>query len=230
MADVAQRVPGFLPSTSGLHFANYYPHEPELTVTLPLGQVLNIGDAANGLCGGMAFAVADFYESKRPVPADRQPPPAGSPLYQFIVKRLMDSFNLPFGIARYIELMEPAFPDVGLGFGLPGRASVMLEDEWPLIKTLLDAGHVVPLGLIRVKSKQLHDLCKNHQVLAYGYDLHGADLTVWLYDPNYPDQDNVHIQLSTASMQAPVPLTYVPSEPLYCFFHTPYTPVEPPAP
>jgi hypothetical protein len=230
MADVVQRVPGFLPSTSGLHFANYYPHEPELTVTLPFGRVLNIGDAANGLCGGMAFATADFFESGRPIPSDRQPPPPGSPLYQFIVKRLMDSFDLPFGINRYIELMEPAFPDVGLGFGLPGRASVMLRDEWPLIKTLLDGGHVVPLGLIRIKSNQLHDLCKNHQVLAYGYDLHDTDLSIWLYDPNYPDQDDVHIQLNTASVEVPVPLEYVPSEPLFCFFHAAYTPIEPPAP
>ena len=68
----------------------------------------------------MAFVVRDFYEANQPVPADTQPPPGGSPLYSFIVKRLMDSFNLPLGITRYIELMQPAFPDVGLGFGLMG--------------------------------------------------------------------------------------------------------------
>src|ERR1700704_1817227 len=181
------RVPGFLPSTSGLHFSNYYPHEPEIVVKLPLGPSLALGDAANGLCGGMVFVVRDYFEAKRPVPADTEPPPGGSPLYQYIVKRLMESFNLPLGIGRYIELMEPAFPDVGLGFGLPGRASVMLRNEWPRIQTDLDAGHPVPLGLVKIKSSQPRDLCKNHQVLAYGYDLNGTDLTLWLYDPNYPN-------------------------------------------
>lgn len=223
------RVPGFLPSTNGLHFVNYYPHEPELTVTLPLGRVVPIGDAANGLCGGMAFAVADFFEAKQPIPADAQPPPAGSPLYRFIVKRLFDSFNLPLGIGRYLELMEPAFPDVGLGFGLPGRASVMVHDEWPRIQSLLDSGHPVPLGLVKVKSDQPQDLCKNHQVLAYGYDLNGADLTLWVYDPNYADRDDVSLSLSVATVQAPVPVVYTPPETVYCFFHTPYTPVAPPS-
>jgi hypothetical protein len=228
MADVVQRVPGFLPSTSGLHFLNFYPHEPTLTVDLPLGKVLPIGDAANGLCGGMAFTAADYFEARQTVPPDTDPPAAGSPLYEFIVKRLFDSFNPPLGIGRYIELMEPAFPDVGIGFGLPGRASLMVNDEWPRIKARLDAGHPVPLGLIKVKSAQLQDVGKNHQVLAYGYDLHGTNLTIWLYDPNYPNRDDVNIQLSIASVSVPVPLVYTPPEPLYCFFHTQYTPVAPP--
>jgi hypothetical protein len=211
-----------------LHFSNYYPHEPEIVVKLPLGPSLALGDAANGLCGGMVFVVRDYFEAKRPIPADTEPPPGGSPLYQYIVKRLMESFNLPLGISRYIELMEPAFPDVGLGFGLPGRASVMLRDEWPRIQTDLDAGHPVPLGLVKIKSSQPRDLCKNHQVLAYGYDLNGTDLTLWLYDPNYPNQDDVQLSLSIASDHVPVPLTYTPTEAVYCFFHTPYTPQEPP--
>jgi hypothetical protein len=223
------RVPGFLPSTSGLHFVNYYPHEPTLTITLPFGRVLPIGDAANGLCGGMAFTVADYYETKRAVPADTQPPAAGSPLYQFIVKRLFDSFNLPLGIGRYLELMEPAFPDVGLGFGLPGRASVMVHDEWPRIQAMLDAGHPVPLGLVKVKSDAPEDLGQNHQVLAYGYDLDGTDVTLRLYDPNYADRDDVQLSLSIASVHVPVPVTYFPTETVYCFFHTPYTPTQPPA-
>ena len=223
------RVPGFLPSTSGLHFTNYYPHEPEITINLPLGGMLPIGDAANGLCGGMVFTVRDFFEAKQAIPPDSQPPPSGSPLYRFIVQRLMDSFNLPFGIARYLELMEPAFPDVSLGFGLPGRASVMIRDEWPKIQADLDAGHPVPLGLVKVESTAPADLCKNHQVLAYGYDLDGTSLSICLYDPNYPDNDAVRMALDIASTRVPVQLAYTPSEAVYCFFETPYSPKAPPA-
>jgi len=81
----------------------------------------------------MAFSVRDFYEANQPIPPDTDPNPprAGTPLYQYIVRRLLDSFNLPFGIGRYLELMHSSFPDVGPGFGLPGRASVMVRDEWP---------------------------------------------------------------------------------------------------
>ena len=35
-------IPGFLPSTSGLHFVNYYPHEPQITIKLPLGPTLSL--------------------------------------------------------------------------------------------------------------------------------------------------------------------------------------------
>jgi hypothetical protein len=146
------RVLGFLPSTSGLHFTNYYPHEPTMTVTLPMGRVLAIGDAANGLCGGMVFTVVDFFQAHQAPPADTNPPTPDTALYQYIVKRLYDSFNQPTGISRFLELMEPAFPDVGLGFGVPGRASVMLNDEWPRIKGMLDGGQLAPLGLVKVKS------------------------------------------------------------------------------
>jgi hypothetical protein len=222
------RVPGFLPSTCGLHFVNYYPHEPTLTITLPSGRVLPIGDAANGLCGGMVFTAIDFFQAKLAIPADTSPPAAGSPLYQFIVKRLFDSFNLPLGIGRYLALMAPAFPDVGLGPDLPGRASVMLDDEWPHIKAALDAGQLTPLGLVKVKSDKPEDVGKNHQVLTYGYDLDGTDLTIWLYDPNYADNDTVQVRLNIANARAPVSLTYAPTETVYCFFATPYAFAQPP--
>ena len=117
------RVPGFLPSTSGLHFENYYPHEPEITIKLPLGPTLSLGDAANGLCGGMAFSVRDFYEANQPIPPDTDPnpPAAGTPLYQYIVQRLLDSFNLPFGIGRTSEASS-----VGIGASSVGCCLKML--------------------------------------------------------------------------------------------------------
>ena len=225
------RVGDFKPSTHGLHFTNSFIHEPEITVPLPGGRTLGIGDAANGLCGGMVFTVCDFFAANQPIPPDGEPPAGGSPLYQFLVKRLIDSFNLPFGIARYLELMQPAFPDVGIGLaglGLPSRASIMVDQEWPRVKRGLDAGQLVPLGLVTVKSDEPEDLCKNHQVLAYGYDLDGTAVTLHIYDPNWRNQDDVTLKLDVGNAHAPVPLTYSPTEAMYCFFETPYSPVEPP--
>src|SRR5215211_2802882 len=86
------RVPGFRPSTGGLHFPNAFPHVPNLEIDLPGGTTVPIGDAANGLCGGMAWTVRDLFETglappamtrgarRRPgVPLCRRPAP-GQPL------------------------------------------------------------------------------------------------------------------------------------------------------
>lgn len=55
-----------------------------------------IGDASNGLCGGMAFAVRDYFEAGKPPPDDAEPPSEGG-LFDHIVDRLFDSFDLPLG-------------------------------------------------------------------------------------------------------------------------------------
>ena len=225
-------VPGFLPSTRGLHFENFFPHEPTDTVDLPGGRKLAIGDAANGLCGGMAYTVRDYYEAGQPPPADTTAPAEGTPLFTYLVQRLMASFTLPLGIGRYIELMNPAVPDhetwvTSHDLAVRSRAYVMVQQEWPKIRADIDAGHPVPLGLIKVKSLDVMDLGKNHQVLAYGYDLVGTDLSLRIYDPNYADNDNVTLSLSVADPAQPTPVTYSPPETVYCFFRTAYTPCAP---
>ena len=101
----------------------------------------------------------------------------------------------------------------------------MVEQEWARVQRELDSGHPSPLGLVKITSANVHDLGRNHQVLAYGYDLDGDDLTLWLYDPNYPDRDDICLALSLASPDGPTQVTYTPSsERVVCFFHNPYTP------
>ncbi|MBV9546625.1 MAG: hypothetical protein JOY61_19840 [Chloroflexi bacterium] len=215
-------VPGFLPSTSGLHFPNYFPVEPAVQVPLPDGRLLGLGDAANGLCGGMAFTTRDYFEAGRPPPDDTSAPAEGSPLFEFLVSRLMSSFNLPLGIMRYVELMTPLLPDGG---PLPvTRARVMIQREWPTVQQELDSGHPSPLGLIKVKSLDVKDIGKNHQVLAYGYTLDGSRLSLSIYDPNFPNRDDITLALDIGSTAATVPVTYSTGEDVFCFFHTPYNP------
>ena len=221
-------VPGFLPSTSGLHFTNYFPSEPAVQVPLPDGRVLGLGNAANGLCGGMAFTARDYFESGRTPPPDTTPPAEGSPLFEFLVSRLLASFNLPLGIMRYVELMTPLLPDGGL---MPvTRARVMIEREWPTVQQELDAGHPSPLGLIKVKSLDVNDIGKNHQVLSYAYTLTGTALSLSIYDPNYPDRDDIRLSLNLANPSAVVPVSYSTGEAVFCFFHTPYSPPTAPPP
>jgi hypothetical protein len=215
------RVGQFCPSTNGLHFLNAFDHVPYFTI--PVGLVnVGIGDAANGMCGGMGFTVRDYYESGLPVPTDSTTPSSG-PLFDYLAKRLFDSFDLPSGPARYMVLMDPLLSDAS-------RAGVMIRDEWPLIRADIDSGVLSPLGLIRVKTADPTKLGQNHQVLAYGYTLIGNDLRIYVYDPNYPDEDDVCVALNISNPGAPTAVTYLIngkpsqrlSEAMWCYFRTGY--------
>lgn len=60
----------FLPSRDGLAFTNTWPPEPALSLPSPFGTI-GIGNAANGLCGGMIFAALDYWNAGRPAPVSR---------------------------------------------------------------------------------------------------------------------------------------------------------------
>ncbi len=219
---------GFDPLKHGFHFNNAFPPHPHLQLATPFGKI-RIGNAKNGLCGGMVFAALDFFYAGQPVP-DTRKPPSGDLLFDYIVKRLYDSFNLPFGISGYIEMMQPDLPDYASGFSAVGsRAWRTVRQEWPLIKALLDAGQPCPLGLVRVKSTDLRKLGENHQVMAYGYDVKDDQLTLFIYDPNYQENKNIQITLNLSNPEGPTVMKYSTGEPLYAFFHVRYRFNPPPA-
>lgn len=226
-------VPGFLPSTNGFRFANSFPRVPVRRIGVPGVLSLPIGDASNGLCGGMAFAARDYFEADRP-PPDLANPPGDGELFDYLVDRLFASFDLPLGPARYLELMSPLLSDgetfwSRLGLAPHGRAWRTIKQEWPKVRSEIDRAHPAPLGLVRVKSSDPFELKRNHQVLAYGYDVDGTALTLHLYDPNHPGKDDVTLSLSLANPSAPTPLTLAPAgQPVFAFFKVPYRPVSPP--
>jgi hypothetical protein len=219
-------VPGFLPSTSGFRFSNSWPSVP--LFNLQVGPVsVPIGNASNGLCGGMVFAARDFHEARVMPPPDTVAPASG-PLFDYVVRRLLDSFDLPFGPLRYMELMNPTLPDHDTWLGPHGRAWITINQEWPVIRGDLDAGFLSPLGLIEIKSFNPGDLGHNHQVLAYGYDLNGSNLTIRVYDPNYHDDDGVTLSLDTSHPAHTTTVTHSRGDTVYCFFRTGYS-FSPPA-
>jgi hypothetical protein len=226
-------VPGFLPSTSGFRFANSFPRVPVRRIGIPSVLSLSIGDASNGLCGGMAFAARDYFEADRPSPELATPPSEGE-LFDYLVDRLFASFDLPLGPARYLELMSPLLTDgetlwSRLGLAPHGRAWRMIRQEWPKVRSEIEGGHPAPLGLVRVKSSDPFELKRNHQVLAYGYELEGTALTLHLYDPNHPGNDDVTLSLSLADPSRPTTLTlHPPGQPVFAFFKVPYRPAWPP--
>jgi hypothetical protein len=106
----------------------------------------------------------------------------------------------------------------------------MINNEWPKIRADLDNGRLSPIGLIHVKSADPAKLDKNHQVLAYGYELDRTDLSIHLYDPNYDDNDTITMSLSIADPQHTTPVTYPRGIPVWCFFRPDYLFIAPPAP
>jgi hypothetical protein len=226
-------VEGFLPSTSGFRFANSFPHVPVRRIGIMGVISLGIGDASNGLCGGMAFAARDYFEAGRTPDASTDAPSEG-PLFDYLVDRLLDSFDLPRGPTRYLQLMSPLLPDgetvwSRLGLAPHGRAWRSVRQEWPSIRADIEAGHPCPMGLVRVKSTDPMDLKQNHQVLAYGYEIVGSTLAIRVYDPNLPGRDDVTLTFSLAAPTRPTPISmYPPGTSAFAVFRTAYAPEEPP--
>jgi hypothetical protein len=229
----ANQVAGFLPSVSGFRFANVFPRVPLRWIGVPGVFRVPIGDASNGLCGGMAFAARDYFEAGLPPPSDEEPPGEG-PLFDYLVDRLFDSFDLPLGPTRYLALMNPFLGDgetvwSRLGLAPHGRVWRMASDEWPRIRAEIDGGHPCPLGLVRVRSTDPVDLKENHQVLAYGYEQDADRLTLLFYDPNRPGRDDVTISLHRGPVAGPIPVTMLPAGTrVYSFFRVAYRPATPP--
>jgi hypothetical protein len=225
---INRRVPGFRPSASGFHFANRFRPEPVLLLNLGLLK-LPVGNASRGLCGGMVFAARDLFEAGVPPPSDTEAPGQGSPLFGYLVRRLFASFNLPAGPLRYLLWM--ALP-TGSFLGIRGVAA-RTAGEWARVRHELDQGRPAALGLVRARSLSPFRLARNHQVLAYGYDLDegtGA-LSIAVYDPNHPDDDGVSLNLELADGRMEGPIRYESGgHAVRGFFLTRYDPADPPPP
>ena len=223
------RVAGFTPARCGFPFANDFDAAPIFTVTVPLVGEIPIGDAAGGMCGGMVFATLDLFLFHLS-PPDGPAPKPGTPLFEYLAKRLLDSFNGPAGVYKYFEWMR--LPNESHVFGLfKSIRWYTVNTEWPAIRADLDSGHLCPLGLIKVESVNPLQVGENHQVLAYGYDLDEASgkLTVYVYDPNEPGNDNVTLAVNIADSDNPSAIAYSADPAGRGFFRTLYTPADPAA-
>ncbi|MEX1170260.1 MAG: hypothetical protein WEE50_08985 [Chloroflexota bacterium] len=176
----------FLPSRNGFHFANRFPSGP----TVRFGPIdprrIGVGDAAAGLCGGMAWFVRERFEADQPIPPDTQPPANGSPLFQVLVRRQVKS----------LEWLRTPLGFWWMGaFGADRIARRTRETHWPRIRATIDAGRLAMVGLVRNKGVNPFNLTKNHQVLCYGYDATEGTIRLRLYDPNWPDRDDVTVAI-----------------------------------
>ncbi|HEY3164467.1 MAG TPA: hypothetical protein VGJ71_08915 [Candidatus Limnocylindrales bacterium] len=214
-------VPNFLPTTHGFHFANAWPPGPTVRFGPLDPRIIGIGDASTGLCGGMVYTVADLHAANVPVPADREPPANGSPRFASIVRRQVQSLAwLTVPIRFWLRMA------LGGSFG-GDRARATLEKEWPKAKAAIDAGRLVPIGLIRIAATDPRKLTHNHQVIAWGYAEDGRGVTLRIYDPNWPDRDDVAITIDLDNALRPSGLHQSSGEPLLGWFVLPYSARDP---
>ena len=176
-------VPGFLPSTDGLHFRNTF--EPGRTVHLGpfdtrwLG---GLGDAKNGLCGGMCWYVRERFEAGASIPPDTATRGNGTPLFEALVRRQVLSlewFRTPVG-----------FWWIG-AFGTDRTLRQTRDRELPRIRATIDRGRLAMVGLVRHQGVNPFSLSASHQVVGYGYTVEGNVTTLRVYDPNHPNLDTV---------------------------------------
>lgn len=181
-------VPGFLPSVHGLHFSNRFGPGPTVRLGFIDPRWVGVGNADAGLCGGMSWFVRERFEAGHAVPADTSAPENDSPLFRAIVRRQVMSLDWMRGPLRF-WLSAGTSPE-----RLRRRT---LDVEWPKIRTAIDAGRLPMVGLIRHHGWNPFHLTRDHQVLAYGYETASPDgpTTIRLYDPNWPNRDDVSITL-----------------------------------
>jgi hypothetical protein len=227
---VVKAVAGFLPTIYGLRFPNSFPPGPTVRFGPFDTRILGFGDAAAGLCGGMALTARDLFEAKVPAPPDTTPPANGSPRFDALVRRQVESldwFRVPL---RYLNLQAlRGDPPTGISATLgrePARVDAVLK-EWPAIRAELDSGHPSIVGLLRSADNSPAALTKNHQVLAYAYEETPERIVIRVYDPNHPGDDTVELQVDilpipVRAWRDRIRMNQSTGEKLYGFLHQPY--------
>jgi hypothetical protein len=187
----ANAVAGFLPSSHGLHFANRYAPGPTVRLGLLDPRLVGVGDAKDGLCGGMSWFVRERFEAGQPIPADTAAPDNGSPLFRAIVRRQVQSLDWLRGPLRFW---------LAAGMSPDRLRQQTLEREWPRIRASIDGGRIAMVGLVRHRGWNPFALSSDHTVLAFGYETAGPNgpTTIRLYDPNWPNRDDVTLTLMSA--------------------------------
>jgi hypothetical protein len=223
-------VAGFLPSVHGLHYPNDWPQVPAKTVRVKVGAIsatIGLGDASGGLCGGMVFTVRDLFERHLSPPASLANPPPGSPAFEYLVDRLLASLHglrgAAFG-ARYYEWMvlPDRIPLVRLGV-----ADLTVHESLPEVRACIDGGHLAPLGLVCAASARPQDLGRNHQVLAFAHETDARRAVLRVYDPNWPDRDDITLSCDLRDSAAD-PFAYSSGDhTVRGFFLSRYAPADP---
>jgi len=178
-----RKMTSFNPAIHGFRFVNDF--QQEITVA-----GVN-GPRFGGLCGGMSYAMLDYYFTKNPTPQQTFRPATGTKLQQYIANR--QNKSVIDNADKWLELINNPFgwrTNEFFNWGLQGFNGGRLEE----LKKFIDAGKPVPLGLFEAGDGGFKP---HHQVIAIGYQLgkykgdlkdHKEDFKIFICDPNFPQQ------------------------------------------
>ena len=198
-------VPGFLPSRSAPLFHNG-PWPPGLDLKLSVAGLpaASVDVTRMGLCGGLSFLARDIHESGTPQLRSTDSRSIPVPLGRHVLSRLIDSFLGPGVIAYWLRATQEL--DHGTWFWGKGLYAETVDAARQVMR-YIDAGGLVPIGVVLAQSRWPWDVFQNHVELVYGYDLVGTHLTLHVYDSNAEGSDHVVIELDIG-WSAPVqPIT-----------------------
>jgi hypothetical protein len=220
----------FRPSQHGFRFVNRFAGTPLPIAGTGLEKGLRLPEEF-GLCGGMSFAAADYFLAGRAMPPDSTPPERGSSLYDYLYGRQVSTLA-PAGMQALKFLEWMGLPEAGSD-GTHARTLAELGE----IVEALDRGEPVLLGLVLVgrgeaasEENRRQAIWQNHQVLAYAARrLPMSVVELSIYDPNYPQRDDVTIRVigePEVRMSRLVPRGRATA--VRGFFRMPYAAAQPP--
>jgi hypothetical protein len=206
---VSNTVDGFIPIASWFKFPNQsFNHSVGYWHNLP------IVFPSYGMCGGMVFAVADYFESSECLPNEEYP---GKILGEDLKLRQADSINLNTAWNYLLLTLENQERDY----------SYTME-AWKMVKEDVDNNHPSPIGVIRIKSINPFKVFNQHQLLAYGYQINKELITINVYDQNFPYSDNLKLSFNTSSNNETFKINSSAGlGKVHSFFKAPYEPKQP---
>ena len=217
----------FIPSQHGFNFPNGFVGYPFPKLIRKKLLPLNNTKLLHGLCGGMCFGAYDFFLSNQKIPTLEQAPKPTDKLYEYLYKRQSDTYGYcNYNILKFAQWMGLSKQEI------QKRTNV----EFKRLLLQLEKQKLVTLGLITVKFSKSLAIWKNHQVLAYSYQLsqslNGSFYKIMIYDPNLNKANNVILKVNINCGEDNLLLnqddnTY--SRIIYGFFLIPYSYVEPPS-
>ncbi len=163
----------------------------------------------------MAFAVRDRFERGTPPPLETIAPAAGTPLFDEIAHRQLDSFDrlviVPFRF-WWMSVQSPR-----------ARLRTSLADAWPAVRGEIDAGRLAMIGLVRAAGRNPMAIGLGHQVAGFRYREGRDRIAIGIYDPNHPDRDDVELTIERGS-DGTVRFSQTTGEPLVGLLHLPFIP------
>ena len=204
----------FRPETNGFRFANGFVNVPVLVAG-------GVKVTTSGRGGGMCFAALDYHLAGRPSPDRVDLPRDEDPLGSYLLRRHHDSYqsNTAVRFLWWTLMADTEEPD------LPGVAELTRTQELPKLRSRLDDGEPVVLGLIGGR-RWTHAGRRNHQVIAYRYEQHpNGSTSIAVYDPNSP---NVTTSLSVEPDRVDLPADNRDRAWRGFFVHS-YQPADPPS-